>query len=228
MKGKFLVLGVAILVLAWAHPASAADCSFSKETKELQSLKGNSDAADKELELRQNILYGILDCLASSTETLKSNYDSLPYSRNGINLKMRFMDQLHGNLFYYGEKRKVVESADIPQTKLLAKELLDWKKSHENDLASASYFLLWVKNRNLLSLAKDRAEQISNLKLSDKNRVSLLQAQGALAAADSLSSSAQEFLEQSAPPQNALSLIKQSLGKLLDSYRYFIKIGDSQ
>jgi hypothetical protein len=228
MKLRFLVLGATIFAFIGLNQAYAADCDFTKPTHELQNLKGEASSTLKELTLRQNLLYGILDCLTSSTEAMKLNYDSLPYLQNGLNLKTRFLDQLSGNLFYYGEKRKVIDGADIARTKLLAKELLDWKKSHENDLSRASYFLLWLKNQDFLNLAQDRATQIDGLKLSSKNRDNLTQAKGLLAAAGSLNSSAQESLERNSPPKESLALVKQSLQKMLDSYKYFIKISDSQ
>lgn len=228
MFKKVIVIAAAFLALAWAGHARAADCAFNKETSQLQDIKGKTDMADKELALRKEILYGILDCLSTSTQSIWTGYDSLQYIQPAQNLRSRFADEVKGNLFYYDEKRKEVETADLGQTKLVAKEILDWKKSHEDDLARASYFLLWAKNQDILSRANDRAGQISDLKLSPKNLMYLNNAQSSLVTANDLNSSAQQSFEKSDPPADTLALIRQSLQKMFDSYRYFIRIGDSQ
>jgi len=227
MGKKILLISAVLFALGFVKPAHAANCSFGKETAELQTLKSGEDV-DKELTLRKNILYGILDCLSTSTEKLKSNYDSLPFVQAAQNLRTRFLDEIKGNNFFYAEKRKELNMANLSDTKSIAKELLTWKKNHENNLLAASYFTLWAGSQDFLKRAEDRLAQINGLILKQNDQNNLGKAKNSLSLSESLNISAQESFERSVPPDDSLALIKQSLEKMYDSYRYFIKISDSQ
>ena len=227
MGKKILLISAILITFGFVKPAHAANCSFGKETAELQTLKSGEDT-DKELTLRKNILYGILDCLSTSTEKLKSNYDSLPFVQAAQNLRTRFLDEIKGNNFFYAEKRKELNAANLGDTKSIAKELLTWKRNHENNLLAASYFTLWAGSQDFLKRAEDRLAQIGGLNLKQNDQNNLGKAKDSLSLSKSLNTSAQESFERLVPPNDSLTLIKQSLEKMYDSYRYFIKISESQ
>lgn len=227
MKLRFLVLAIFGTLLIAPSPAAAAqDCDFKKELLELQMLKTADPAElvqEKELEIRRSALASITNCLINSTENILSNVNSLPYHQQSNNLRIRFQEELRGNIFFYKEKKKEIESMDIEATKLTAKEVLNWKKNHSSDLDRAAQFVIWGQNQELLQKASLRLAQIYSF-IKKPNNKALETAKGLISQAEKANSLAQESFERSVPPSESLGYIKSSLDAMHNAYKNFLKL----
>lgn len=224
-KIAFLTLLLTLLALPPTQASAETKCDFKKSLVDLQLVKSaeTSDIiAEKELELRKAAISGILKCLITNTNQIYSDVEASPFVSRAASLRSKLLYELKGNAFYYEEKLKELEEADIKETKNMAKEILTWKKNHDANLERAHQYSVWAGNQSLLSAAEKRLGQISRLYFKS-SKANMDRSHSLVFRAKDLNARAQATMENAESTEEAWSLIKNSLESMQRAYESFLE-----
>ncbi len=192
-----------------------------------------TDEIKQELALRKLLVAETIDCARWEVQALRASLASTSVPNGAGQLQ----SQLAGNLdeaagFYNGELAKL-NVVGVTGTKEIAQEVLAWRAGTFLSLSeNVNNFILWAQNQYLFNTAQTRMTQtkraVSFIEIATPNptlQAALDSAQSSFSDAQSENAAAETALTENLSPDQALGLIKQSLGSLSDTYKAFSKVG---
>lgn len=232
-------LGTMLAVLGTPPRAFAAQnpCQFEPQFDALSTLLANPKDNDlehvrAELTIRKSILTNILGCALGEIRGLKDTLDTVPSDDPDIaDLARRFQGRLDDANAYYDLQRSRVGDLGIWGSKDMAQTIADRRDSYLNPLTQEiAQFVIWAKNQNLFRVAENRLSQIQTttkfLKLIDNQETSdrVGKAQESFAKAKELNDAAKQALKRMDISDDSLTLIKNSLEALAETYKNFFEV----
>lgn len=227
LLGGFVVFGG---IGALSHPAYAKECVLNQSRFDLLVSSADSqnyfEKLRQELRLRKELVSNTITCAIEEASALKTGVDKLSDVETGKTVGLRISDLLDNALGYYKLQLGKVSDLGLEGSRYFAKDLLIWRKGNYGPIAkTASNFIMWSENQNLVRTAKNRLNQVGGavtiLKLienesvqkkwDDVNRlfnIVLVENQNA-----------KRGLENIDPPGETLTSIKLSLESLSEMYK---------
>ncbi len=242
MRYTYLISGSAlgfILVAAGAPPAFATQNTwqFEPQLTALQDLLANPkndalEAIRAELALRKSILGNILDCSIGEIQGIKATLHVLSSGNPDItDLINRFSNKLDEAAAYYTSQKSAVGDLGIWGSKDMARTIAERRDSYLNPLTQGvAQFAIWAKNQDLFRVAENRLGQIQTtvkiLKLIDNQEMSgrVEKAKDSFANAKAFNEEARQTLLRMDISDNSLTLIKNSLEALAETYANFFEV----
>ncbi len=235
MLGTVLVLGTA----SAATPDASEKCRFDDQIAGLAALAthtdGSLDAVRMELALRKAILKNVVGCSIDEVQTLKASVKTVPQNDADIaDVENRFAGKLDDMIAYYNTQAAKIDDLGIWGSKDMARAIAEKRSGAFVPLTEeAAEFVIWAKNQDLFHSASIRLTQIQNtlkfLRLIDNQETTglLQKATDTFARAEDLNAQAKQALKNFDISNNSLSLIKDSLEALSETYQSFFDISTS-
>lgn len=230
-----LSAGVAVFFTVHTPVAYAAECTINAtDVAQITAVQNDatlsySDETKAELALRQKLVGETIGCANQEVQSFEDAINALPALPDSQTLQSQYLGQLsYATNFYNAELAKSNESG-VEETKIIAKEVLDWRESTFIPLTNQiNNFILWTQNQALFDTAQTRMDQttraVAFLEAASPN-ADLQTALNATAASfnTALSENAQAktALDQDLSADQSLILIKQSLDSLSSTYQGF-------
>jgi hypothetical protein len=193
---------------------------------------GYTDEIRAELAVRKQLIGKTINCAQQEVSVLQISLASTTAPGDAQPLQ----SQLAGDLneatgFYNGELAKL-NVVGVAGTKAIALEVLTWRAGTFLPLSeNVSNFILWAQNQNLFSTAQARMTQtqraVSLIEGTTPNpalQTALNAAQSSFNDAQNENAAAESALTENLSPAQTLSLIKQSLSSLSDTYKGFSNV----
>ena len=227
-------------IIIQQRPAYAADdCVISADdlsvVKAIQSNLTLSylDEINQELAARKRLLSKIITCAEKDAQSLKSEVDGFSVATADKALQDQLSGKIDDAVNYYNIELEKLNGSGIRGSEQIAEEVLSWRANTYTELASnVDNFVLWSQNQNLFQTASARMAQITPMVsfLSQANNADLADAfagaQTSFSTAENENASARNALAESLSPNETLSIIKQSLQSLADTYQNFFNVSD--
>jgi hypothetical protein len=238
-KTFFVVFAAAaVFVFGFRAPAAHADeCGVTTaDIAQIKAVQNDptldySDETKQVLVLRKEFLTQTIGCAEQDVQALQGNLASTTVESGDTLLQ----SQLSGRLdeatdFYNGELTKLA-GVGVTGSEDIAQELLAWRTSTFAPLSeNVNDFILWENNQNLFDTAAIRMAQtqraVAFLESANSDptlQAALSSAESSFSTAQAENAAARNALGQNLPDQS-LSLIKQSLSSLSDTYQSFSTI----
>jgi hypothetical protein len=216
---------------ARAAVSAASSCTItSADLAQITAAQAQGLLA--ELSARKTLLIRTITCAKTDAQTLQTNLNAVTVTDNAATLKTQLSGKLDDAMNYYDIELGKVTNAGIAGTQKIAGEVLTWRASNYDPLAAqVANFTLWSENQALFGTGTARLQSIESVvafveQAAPNNALQsdLSGAQALMQTALDQNSQATNALLQSLPPDQALSLIQQSLQSLSDAYQTFFDI----
>lgn len=218
---------------------AAGDCTISADDLSIiQTIQSDPnlnylDEINQELAARKQLLSRTITCAENDAQSLKSEVNEVSVTAADKNLQNQLSGKIDDAINYYSIERVKLDGSGIKESEQIAGEVLSWRANTYAELASnVDNFVLWSQNQNLFQTASDRmahiAPMISFLSHADNNDLvsAFAAAQTSFNAAENENTSVRNALAESLSPDQTLTIIKQSLQSLSDTYQNFFNISD--
>jgi hypothetical protein len=231
------VLLCAGLVLFAANYARAdGACSFTQsQFVPLAAAQGGDSGAPgqigEELAVRKELLSEVVDCSIAEASDLQSRVGKLAISDGDAEAK-KIQAQLSGQLGsainYYEVQKSKIGDLGLQGSKDFAADLKTWRAgNYEPNAKSASNFIIWVGDQDIIGIAQERFDEIgqsvSLLKIVDGQEIQSDWGDAVSNFNNALqeNESAEQILLSFGPPEDSLNAIKSSLESLSVTYQKF-------
>ncbi len=244
---RFIILGtvfaamLAVLFMFIPGPAARADdCAITKaDLGKIDALQNDQtlsalDRIKQELSLRKQLIAITISCGKADVQSLQAKLQGLNAVSGTDALKEQLSGKLDDATNFYDIERGKLDDAGIAGSQAIAKELLAWRAgSYAPIVGEINNFFLWTANQDVFSTARNRMQETERaagfLEAVSKNtdlEKALGDAQASFAAANAKNDDAKSALIQFVSPDQSLSLIKESLDALSDTYKKFSIVSD--
>jgi len=235
-----LAATLSFVVTVWPSVTHAAgDCVISAdELAVIQTIQSNPnlsyiDEINQELVVRKQLLSKIIACAENDAQSLKSEVDGISVAAADKILQNQLSGKIDDAVNYYAIELAKLNGSGIKGSEQVAAEVLSWRANTYAELASnVDNFVLWSQNQNLFQTASARMAQIAPMvsflsHVGDNDLANAFAvAQTSFNAAENENTSARNALAQSLSPNQTLTIIKQSLQSLADTYQNFFNVSD--
>jgi hypothetical protein len=233
------VAGVIFLSGFAAMPiAHAASCGITTEdVAQIAAIQNDpslsySDEIKQELAIRKQLVGKTIDCAQQEVQALQANLASTSVESNAQPLQFQLSGDLNDSSNFYNLESTKLNGVGISGSEGIAQEVLAW---HDNTFIplgeNVNNFILWAQNQNLFDTAQTRMTQtqsaVSFLESVSPNaalQTAFDGAQSSFSDAENKNAAAKTALAQGLSPNQSLTLIKQSLGSLSDTYQGFFDV----
>lgn len=237
---EVIIASLSFAVIAEPQMARAAgDCVVSaKDLSVIQAIQSNPNLGyleeiNQELAARKQLLSKIITCAQNEAQSLKSAVNKMTVAAADKNLQSQLSGKIDDAINYYNIELGKLNGSGIKGSKQIADEVLSWRASTYAGLVSnVDNFVLWLQNQNLFKTALTRMAQITPMVsfLSQASNYDLANAfaaaQASFNTAGDENALARNALAESLSPGETLSIIKQSLQSLADTYKNFFNVSD--
>ncbi len=222
--------------VSFAHAADA--CALTKDDLiSIQAVQSDStlsyhDEVTQEAALRKSLLSKTILCAMADAEALKTQLGAATTTDSDSQaIQSQIEGQFDDTLSYYQLQLLKTNSAGIAGTQALASDLLGWRKGTYLPLVGqANNFMLWSHNQSLFATAAGRFGQIQKIvsflaPAGDSSLASAFaSAQTSFNVAQDQNGAAEAAMLKSAPADESLPLIQQSLKSLAATYQQFFVV----
>ena len=229
--------GAGFFAVLPAHAASVGCVITTADINKITAIQNDptltySQEITQELALRKQLVGQTIGCAQQDLQALQAELQAASVDSDSQALQTQLLGRINDGANFYSIELANLDNAGIAGTQVIAKEVLDWRKSTFTPLSGeVTNFLLWAQNQSLFNTAQTRMDQtqraVSFLESASQN--SDLQdgfntAVASFAAAQNENNAAKAALAQSLPPDQSLALIKQSLDDLPTTYQNFFTV----
>lgn len=243
---KIAILGALFTVLSivgaacWVHGARAETdpCALSQSdfdkiaaVQNDPTLSANQEVV-QELAVRKTLVAQTIACAETQVAALKETLQSATGTESTADIASQLSSSLDGASDFYAIEEAKLSDAGISGTKLIAREIIDWRAGTYVPLeGEVNNYLLWVENQPLFDTAQTRMDQTSRAVSFLESAATDADLQNAFNAsyaafqnAKQENAAARQALAQSLAPDQSLALIKQSLESLSTTYQQFFAV----
>lgn len=221
-----------------AHTAHAADCGITAgDVAQITAIENDpalsaSQEIVQELALRKQLVGETIACAVQEAQTFQATLASTTVESDAQPLQAQLLSDLSGATNYYDLELAKLNGAGIAGTESVAQEVLAWRDGTFLPLSeNVNNFILWAQSQNLFDTAQERMtatqRAVAFLETASPNpalQSALDSAQSSFNDAENENASAKSALAQGLSPDQTLSLIKQSLSSLSDTYQGFFNV----
>jgi hypothetical protein len=213
---------------ALADDPTVSTCTITPA--DLQGITAaEANGIQAELTARKALLTTVITCAQTEAQSLQMGLTAIQASPDAAVLQSQLSGKLTDAVNYYSIELTKVNDAGIAGTEAIAREVLSWRQGNYDPLSNqVANFILWEQNQDLFVKAGSRLGQmegiVSFLEVAAQNndlQNDLSAAQAFIQTANNENQSAKNALLQSAPSDESLGLIQQSLQSLADAYQKF-------
>jgi hypothetical protein len=238
-SSAFITLFVAgvIFVSGSIHipTAHAADCGITPgNVAQIATIQNDpslsaSDAIKRELTLRKMLVGETIVCAEQEAQTFQTNLASTTVPSDVQSLQSQLLGNLNEAANFYNSEMAQLNVVGIAGTKAIAQQVLAWRASSFIPLSeSVNNFILWAQNQDLFNTAQIRMNQtqsaVSFLEAASPNanlQTAFDKTRSSFNDAETENAATKTALIQNLSPDQSLTLIKQSLASLSDTYQGF-------
>jgi hypothetical protein len=223
-----------------APAVSADDCSITPgDIAQITAVQNDptltpSQEVVAELAVRKSLIVQTITCAQNDLQTLQSALGAVSVSKDAdaATIQNQLESNLSGAGNFYALELSKVNDAGIAGTKAIASEILSWRQSTYAPLVGdVNNFVLWAGDQGLFSTAATRMTEtqqaVAFLESASPNadlQTAFNAAYASFGTAKSDNGAAEAAFQQSLAPDQTLTLIKQSLGALQDTYQQFFTV----
>ncbi len=232
MNLKTITFGVALCALFSAGPAIPAyakGCDLHEST--FAALSGTDDSQSyleklqAELKVRKELISNTILCAIDEGTILKASVDRASENNNAGKVGPKISALLGTVIEYYELQLEKVPDLGLEGSRYFSKDLLTWREGNYAPIAkTASDFIVWSGNQDLITTAQGRLNQIGGavtiLKLVDNQSIEEKwgMANNLFTNALAENKKAEDAL-QNLSPEEALASIKLTLESMADMYK---------
>lgn len=232
--------GIFLFGFGFAHvpAAHAADCDITAgDIAQIAAIQNDpkftpSQELTQELALRKRLVGQTVTCAEQEAQTFQANLASTTVESDAQPLQTQLLSDLSGAMEFYNAELAKLNGVGIAGTEEIAQEVLAWRAgTFLPESENVNNFILWTQNQNLFDTAQVRMTQtqraVSFLESASPNadlQTAFDSAQSSFNDAESENAAAKAALAQGLSPSQTLSLIKQSLSSLSDTYQGFFNV----
>jgi len=226
-----LSLGFTAVAHAQSAPAGASDCTITSD--DIQAITAaEAESLTAELTARKALLTRVITCAKGDAQTLQTSLQNIQVASDAQALQSQLLGKLSDAMNYYDLELAEVPDSGILSTEAVAAQVLSYRTSSYDPLSlQVSDFILWSENQNLFAAANARLTSAGNLVSfletaapGDDLQSDFATAQTLIETANEENQAAKAALLQSAPGDQSLALIMQSLQSLSDAYQEFSEV----
>lgn len=231
----------AMLLFGFAHvpAAHAADeCDITAgDIAQITAIQSNptltpSEELTQELALRKTLVGETITCAEQEAQTFQTNLTDATVESDAQPLQAQLLSDLNGAMSYYKLELAKLNGVGIAGTEEIAQEVFAWRAStFLPESENVNNFILWAQNQNLFDTAETRMtetqREVSFLESASPDpglQAAFDSAQSSFNDAENENAAAKAALAEGLSPDQTLSLIKQSLSSLSDTYQGFFNV----
>jgi hypothetical protein len=192
-----------------------------------------SEEIVQELALRKKLVATVITCAQGEVVTLRTAIDGAPDTGSaGKAIRTMLDGRLDDASNFYSLELGKLNNAGIAGTKAVAADVLSWRQGTFTPLVGqANNYVLWAGNQSLFMTAATRMAEtqqavsfLENASANSSLSNAFNAAYASFETAQSDNAAAQAALQQSLPPNETLTFIKQSLDALQSTYKQFFTL----
>jgi hypothetical protein len=196
---------------------------------------GANDEIKQELGVRKQLLTETITCAQTEVQSLQATLTNATATDGTENIQSQLLGDLNDASNFYNIEAVKLGGVGISGSKEIAREIIDWRAGTFVPLeGKVNNYLLWTQNQSLFDTAQARMDQtqravtfVESASANSDLQNKFNDAYASLQAAKAENNLAKDALAKSLAPDQSLSLIKQSLGSLSDTYQKFFTISDA-
>ncbi len=221
---------------AASDPCVFAQADFDKiaAVQNDPTLTANQEVM-QELAVRKALVGQTIACAETQIASLKDTLQNATGTDSTADVRSQLLSSLGGASDFYGIENAKLSDAGIAGTKLIAREIIDWRAGTYAPLeGEVNNYLLWVENQPLFLTAQTRMDQtqravafLESAATDAKLEAAFNAAYASFQDAKQQNAAARQALAQSLAPDQSIALIKQSLESLSSTYQQFFAVSDA-
>lgn len=220
---------------ATAGATTANDCTITAtQINQIAIIQNDpqlsyAEEIQQELALRKQLVAQTIGCAQQDVQTLQADLQTVTTTPDSEGLQSQLSGDLNEASNFYSLELTKLNGVGVSGSEAIAQEVLSWRQGTFIPLSeNVNNFILWSENQNLFITAQARMDQtqsaISFLEIASPNaglQSAFDTAAASFSQAQSQNTAAKAALAQDLPPDQSLTLIKQSLDSLSATYQDF-------